>query len=185
MYLEETEAPLYESQREAWIGWASLTSVLLALAAAAVAFAAAYWGVQAHLSAQRQQRRWADYQALTSKVEALHYSRDLLTLHQLLEHKNPKVQDFIEDKLNDCEKEAAGLNEGWEQFKTETNEMEVQGEHYSRRAGGAARTAFLLFLATVLAALGGIGRKKLLWLTSLILAGIGVASFLGGVFLWF
>jgi hypothetical protein len=185
MYLDETEAPLYESPREAWIGWASLTSVLVALAAAALAFAAAYWGVQTHLSAQRQQRRWADYQALTSKVEALHSSRDLLTLHQLLEHKNAKVQEFIEEKLSDCEKEAAGLNEGWEQFKTETNELEVLAERYARRAAGAGRTAFLFFLATVLAASGGIGRKKLLWLASLVLAGIGVASFLGGVFLWF
>lgn len=185
MYFEETESPLYDSPREAWIGWASLTSVLLALAAAAVAFGAAYWGVQAHLTAQRQQRRWADYQALTSKVEALHYSRDLLTLHQLLEHKNPKVQEFIEEKLSECEKEAADLNEGWEQFKAETNELEVLGERLARRAAGAVRTAFLFFLATMLAAAGGIGRKKLLWLASLVLAGIGVVSFLGGVFLGF
>jgi hypothetical protein len=47
------------------------------------------------------------------------------------------------------------------------------------------RTAVILFLATVLAALGGVGKKKLLWLTSLVLGVVGAASFLGGVFLWF
>jgi hypothetical protein len=185
MYLEDTELPLYESSREAWVGWASLTSVLLALAATLTAFGAAFWGVQSSLLAQRQQRHWADYQALISKVEALHYSRDFFTLNQLLEHKNPKAQEFIEEKLQECEREAAGLNEAWEQFKTESNELEVQGERSARRAAGSARTAFLLFLATTLAALGGVGKKKLLWLTSLILTGIGAASFLGGVFLWF
>ena len=185
MYLEETELPLYEAPREAWIGWASLTSVLLALAAALTAFAAAHWGVQSYLCSQRQQRHWADYQALISKVESLHYSRDFFTLNQLMEPKNPKVQEFIEEKLQECEKEAAGLNEGWEQFKSESFELEIQGERYARRAAGAARTAFLLFLATVLAALGGVGKKKLLWLTSLILTVVGVASFLGGFFLWF
>jgi hypothetical protein len=185
MYFEETEPPPYEPAREAWIGWASLTSVLLALAAILVTFAATFWGVQAYLYAQRQQRRSADYQALTNKVEALHYTRDLLTLNQLLEPKIPKVQEFIEEKLNECEKEAAGLNEGWEQFKVETKELEVQGERYARRAAGSARTAFILFLGTVLAAFGGVGKKKLLWLASLILALVGVASFLGGVFVWF
>jgi hypothetical protein len=185
MYLEETELPLYEPTREAWIGWASLTSVLLALAATVVSFAATFWGVQAFLYAQQQQRRGADYQALTNKVEALHYTRDLLTLNKLLEPKNQKVQEFIEDKLNECEKEAAGLNEGWEQFKVETKELEVQGERYARRAAGSARTAFILFLGTVLAALGGVGKKKLLWLVSLILTLAGAASFLGGFFLWF
>jgi Domain of unknown function (DUF4337) len=185
MYLEEMDPPLYEPAREAWVGWASLTSVLLALAAAAVTFAATFWGVQAYLNSQRQQRRWADYQALTNKVEALHYTRDLLTLNQLLESKIPKVQEFIEEKLSDCEKEATGLNEGWEQFKVETKELEVQGERYAHRAAGALRTAFILFLGAVLAALGGVGKKKLLWLMSLILALVGLASFLGGFFLWF
>ncbi len=113
MYLEETELPLYDAPREAWIGWASLTSVLLALAAALMAFAAAYWGVHAYLGSQKQQRHWADYQALISKVESLHYSRDFFTLNQLLEPKSTKVQELIEDKLQECEKEAAGLNEGW------------------------------------------------------------------------
>uniref|UniRef100_A0A7C3V636 DUF4337 family protein n=1 Tax=Desulfobacca acetoxidans TaxID=60893 RepID=A0A7C3V636_9BACT len=185
MYLEETEPLQYEPPREAWVGWASLTSVLLALAAAAMSFAAAHWGVQAYLCAQRLQGRWADYQALASKVEALHYSRDFFTLHQLLEHKNPKLQEFIEEKLRECDKEAAGLNEGWEHFKVETNELERQGEHYSRRVAGSVRTAFLLFVAVVLAAFGGVGKKKLLWLSSLVLTGIGAISFLGGVLLWF
>ena len=185
MYLEETELPLYEPTREAWIGWASLTSVLLALAATAVTFAATFWGMHAYHYAQKQQRRWADYQALTNKVEALHYTRDFLTLNQLLEPKVPKVQEFITEKLSECEKEAAGLNEGWEQFKVETKELELQGERYARRAAGSARTAFILFLGTMLAALGGVGKKKLLWLVSLILTLVGVASFLGGFFLWF
>jgi hypothetical protein len=185
MYLEETELPLYDAPREAWVGWASLTGVLLALAAALAAFAATFWGVQSHLCSQRQQRHWADYQALISKVESLHYSRDFFTLNQLLEHKNPKVQEFIDQKLQECEKEAAGLNEGWEQFKTEADELEVQGERATRRAAGSMRTAFLLFLGAVLAALGGVGKKKLLWLSSLVLAAVSAASFLGGVFLWF
>jgi hypothetical protein len=185
MYLEDTEPPLHEPQREAWIGWASLTSVLLALAATGVTFAATFWGVQAYLLAQHQQRRWSDYQALTSKVEALHYTRNLFTLNQLLEPKNSKVQEFIEEKLREGEKEATGLNEGWEQFKIETKELEIQAERSVRRTAGSVRTAFILFLAAALAALGGVGKKKLLWLTSLILAVVGGVSFLGGVFLWF
>ena len=185
MYLDETELPLYDAPREDWIGWASLTSVLLALAAALMAFAAAYWGVHAYLCGQRQQRHWADYQALISKVESLHYSRDFFTLNQLLEPKSTKVQGLIEDKLQECEKEAAGLNEGWEQFKAEADELETLGNRTIRRAAGSARAGCLFFLATILAALGGVGKKKLLWLTSLVLAVLGAAGFIGGFFMWF
>jgi len=183
MYLDEAERPLYEPPREPWIGWASLTSVLLALAATLVAWAAASGGVQAYVNVLQQQRHWANYQALTSKTEALHSRRNLLTLHQLLEHKSAKIQKFIEEKLQENEKELAGLEEEWEQFKPATEQLEHQGERSGRQASGMARTAFILLLATGLAAAGAVGQKKLLWLASLILAAVGALSCLGAVLL--
>jgi hypothetical protein len=185
MYLEETELPLYDSPREAWVGWASLTSVLLALAGVLMAFAAAHSWVHAYLGSQKQQHHWADYQALISKIESLHYSRDFFTLNQLLEPKSTKAQGLIEEKLQECEKEAADLNDSWQQFKAEAAELEARGNRNVWRVAGSVRAAFLFFLATVLAAFGGVGKKKLLWLTSLVLGGIGAASFVGGFFMWF
>jgi hypothetical protein len=183
MYLDEAERPLYDPYREAWTRWAFLTSVLLALAAALSAWAAASWGAQALANALNQQRHWANYQALTIKTEALGASRNFLQVHQLLEHKSPKVQKFLEEQLRDQEKEQAGLEEEWEQFKAATEKLEIEWERSARRAGGAARTAFMMMLAAGLAALGGVGKKKLLWLVSLILAAGGAVSFLIAVFL--
>jgi DNA-binding transcriptional MerR regulator len=185
MYLDEAGQPLYEPYREAWIRWASLTSILLALAATLVFFAAASWGVQAYLSMQRQQRHWAHSQALTSKAGALHYNLNFFIFLQLQEKKTPKVQKFVEERLQENEKQLAELEEEREQLKTAAEKLERQGESYARRAAGSTRTAFFLFLATMLAAVSVVGKKKLLWLASLILAVVGVLSFLGGILLWF
>jgi hypothetical protein len=183
MYLDEAERPLYDPHREAWIRWAFLTSVLLALAAALSAWGAASWGAQTWANALAQQRHWANYHALTGKTEAHDASRIFLQVHQLLEHKNPKLQKFIEEKLRDQEKELTGLEEEWEQFKAASENLEIAGERAARRAAGSARTAFMLMLGAGLAALGGVGKKKLLWLVALILAAGGAVSFLGALFL--
>jgi hypothetical protein len=183
MYLEEAERPTYDPHREAWTRWAILTSVLLALAAALSAWGAASWGAQAWANALAQQRHWADYHALTGKTEAYDAGRIFLQVHQLLEHKSPKLQKFIEEKLRDQEKQLAGLEEEWEQFKAAGEKLELQGERSVRRAAGSARTAFMLMLGAGLAALGGVGKKKLFWLASLILTAGGAASFLVAVFL--
>jgi hypothetical protein len=183
MYLDEAERSIYDPYREAWIRWAFLTSVLLALAAALAAWGAASWGAQAWANALAQQRHWADYHALTGKTEAHDAGRNFLQVHQLLEHKSPKLQKFIEDKLKDQEKQLAGLEEEWEQFKAASEKLELAGERAVRRAAGSARTAFMLMLGAGLAGLGGVGKKKLLWLASLILAAGGAASFLVALFL--
>lgn len=183
MYFDEAERPLYDPEREAWTRWAFLTSAFLALAAALSAWAAASWGTQALANALDQQRHWANYQALTIKTEALGASRNFLQVHQLLETKSPKLQKFLEEQLREQEKEQAGLEEEWEQFKAATEKLEMAAERSTRRAGGAARTAFILLLGTGLAALGGVGKKKLPWLVSLILAVGGAASFLLAIFL--
>ncbi|MGQ9688460.1 MAG: DUF4337 family protein [Desulfobaccales bacterium] len=181
MYLDEAEQPIYETYREVWTRWAFLTSVLLVLVAAPAIWAAASWGAQAVANGLQQQRHWAHYQALTTKTEALRNGRDLLQLNQLMEPKNPKLQKFLEEKVRDQEKELAALEEEWEQFKAATERLESQGERSLRRAVGSGRTAVLLLLGSGLAGLSGIGRKKLLWLTSFLLAALGAVSFLGAV----
>jgi hypothetical protein len=182
MYLDEAERSLYDPHREAWTRWAFLTSVLLALAAALSAWAAASWGTQTWANALAQQRHWANYHALTGKTEAHDASQKFLQVHQLLEPKSPKLQKFLEEKLREQEKELAGLEEEWEQFKAASEKLELEGERAARRAAGSARTAFMLMLGAGLAALGGVGKKKLLWLASLVLAAGGAASFLVAVF---
>jgi DNA-binding transcriptional MerR regulator len=185
MYLDEAGQPLYDPYREAWIRWASLTSVLLSLAAALATFSAASWGVQAYLNLQGQQRQWAYSVALTNKAESLLYSQNFITSLQLQEQKTPKVQKFVEERLQENKQKLAKLEEEREQLKEGTEQLTRQGERSARQAAGSARTAFLLFLATVLAAASVVGKKKLLWLASLVLTVVGVASFLGGIFLWF
>lgn len=185
MYLGEAGRPLYDPQREVWTRWASLTAVVLALAAALAACTAAVWGMRAHLEAGREQRLRVDYQALTSKAEALKHSRDFFTLHRLLEHKNAKAQKLIEGKLRDYEEELIRGEKEREHLKAEAGVLGGQRERWARQAAGSARTAFLLFLATMLAAAGTLGKRKLFWLAALIFGVAGAASFLGGVFLWF
>jgi hypothetical protein len=185
MYLDEAGQPLYDPYREAWIKWASLTSVLLALAAALATFTTISWGIQAYLNFQGQQRQWAYSVALTNKAESLNYSQNFITFLQLQEQKTPKIQKLVEERLQENKQKLAKLEEEHEQLKEGTEELKRQGERSARQAAGSARTVFLLFLATGLAAASVAGKKKLLWLASLVLAVVGIVSFLGGVLVWF
>ena len=185
MYLDEAGRPLYEPHREAWIRWASLTAVLLALTAALAAGAAAVWGLRAHLASGQGQRLWADYQNLTMKAEALKKSRDFFNLHRLLEHKNPEIQKLIVEKLKDWKEELAKLENEGEQLKAAAEAQRRQGERLAHQTAGAARTVWLLLLAVILAAASVPSKKKLLWLAALVLTVAGVVSFGGGFFLWF
>lgn len=185
MYLDEMGRPLYDAPRESWTKAASLTAALLGLAAALAVGAAAFWGVRAYLESEREQRRGLAYQTLTSKIEALRQNRDIFTLHRLLEHKNPKVQKLIEGKLQDYEDELLKLEKAQEQLKEAVEAQGIKRERWARQAAGTARTVWVLLLGVILAAASVQGKKKLWWLMALVLAAGGLASFLGGVLLWF
>ena len=185
MYLDEAEQPMYEPNREAWTGWANLTSMLWAVAAVSIAFAAASWWVQTQLNIQQQLRYWAEYQGLAGKIENLRLSQNIFNLYQLQEQKSPNLKKFVEETLKNGEKELSGLEQEWEHLEEASAKLEDQGNLAPRRAAGLARTAFVFLVAMALAAAGGLGKKKLLWLMSLILGVAGGASFLGAIFLWF
>lgn len=177
--MEEIEVPLEQVQENAhhaahgdsekgWLGWAALSSAVIAVCAAVAALLAGQHANESMIDQIKSSNDWSYYQAkgvksavLASKVE---------TLNEL--GKAPSKED--QAKLEDYKREQTEISES-------AKEHQAGSEHHLKIHEFFARAVTMFQVAIALGAVAILSRKRRFYFASLGLAILGIGFFVQGL----
>lgn len=172
-----------DDKKEKWLNWLALTTLIFSAAATLSSYKGGGYSGKAMMAQNMASDQWAFYQAKSIKQHSYELDRDLLNLQVL--HAPEAVQPKYHEAIERYSKEI-------ERYKTEKKEIETKARDHekikaeSQRYGGVFGLAVLyLQVGIMLAALGALLKKKLLWIIGLAPGVYGLVYFLNGFFLFF
>jgi len=171
-----------EPAKEPWTQWATLTVAVMAVFALISFLLAAGSGTRLEVAAGKGTGLVSRQHAHDLKEETYRMVRDLLTLDKLLEHKNARVQKFLETKVKEYEDKLARTEKERAQLKTDAEQAAQQVEKLRQQQDLQSRAVIFWLLALALAALGVYTRRKLPWLLGLALGAGGLFFLARGFF---
>jgi hypothetical protein len=172
-----------EEKKEKWLNWLALTTLIFSGAATISSFKGGGYSSKAMMSQNLASDQWAFYQAKSIKQHSYDLERDLLRLQ--VQHAPEDVRPQYQDTIDRYTKEIT-------RYGTEKKEIEDKAHGYEKtkveaqRYGGIFGLAVLyLQVGIMLAALGALLKKKLLWIFGLVPGIAGLVYFVNGFWLFF
>lgn len=181
--MEEIEVPLEQVQENAhhaahggehegaakgWLGWAALSSAIIAVCAAVAALLAGQHANESMINQIKASDDWNYYQAKGVKAAVLQSKME--TLAELgkkdVEADSAKMEQYKKDQ---------------EQTKEKAEEHEKESEHHLQVHEDIARSVTMFQVAIALGAVAILSRKRRFFFASLGLAGLGLLFFIQGL----
>lgn len=176
--MEEIEVPLEKSEedihehahhaKERWVGWAALTSALLAALAAVTALQAGHHVNEAGILQTRVSDKWNEYQAKKEKSLAVE-SRDMV-----LESNGKPVPQADRDYLK-------RHGEDEKELKAEAEEMQKEVDEHIARHTPFSYGVTMFQVAIAVVAVSVLSKKPAFFFVSLGFGAVGIFFFVKGL----
>jgi hypothetical protein len=172
-----------DQPKEKWLNWLALTTLIFSGAATLSSFKGGGYGSKAMMSQNLASDQWAFYQAKSIKQHSYELQADTLSLQaaQAPEALQAKYQETLARYAKEVER-----------YKTEKKEIEDKARQHEKVKAECQRFAGIFGVAVLylqvgimLAALGALLKKKLLWIFGLIPGLAGLVYFANGFWLFF
>jgi hypothetical protein len=177
-----------ETNKEKWMTYMAITTVLIAVAATLSTFKGGGFSTRSLLNQTKASDSWAFYQSKSIKSYIYDMRRENLELQletlekqkgndSLIKKHAALIADYAAKVKNyEKEKEDAGnVAKGYENLRDESKK-------HSDKFGIAV---IFLQISILLSSIATLSRKKFVWICSVILGIIGIIYFINGFFLFF
>lgn len=171
-----------EAKKENWLNWLAITTILFSAAATVSTFKGGGMSTKALMSQIVAADNWAFFQAKSVKQHLAIVEKDHLTLEAMgLTGEKAKA---YQTKLDDYAREIAR----YDQEKTEKEGIARKSEDERKKAqqvGSVFGSAtILLQMSIILGGLGGLLKKKAVWILGIVVGGGGLYYFFTAMILY-
>lgn len=168
---------------EKWIRWAVLTTAALAALAAVSVLKAGSCNTRVQLLTTMENNRWGHFQSKSMKQDAVQMQKDLFQL-EALKSGTPETQKFIENKRQEYEREIERCGNEKNTIKTQAEKVAEEEDLFKRKSSNFSMAVIFLQMAILLSSVAVLLRKRVLWLTGLLMGTIALIYFLNGFYLF-
>jgi hypothetical protein len=174
-------------EKEPWLNYLALTTVLLAVCATFSTFKGGGYSTRSLLSQTQASDQWAFFQAKSLKGYLYEMSRDTLVLE--LKAQGPKValevKSDYEKQIEAYGKKIASYEADKKQIQAEAKKLEDARDDAKKHGQEFGLAVIFLQIAILLCSIAALMKKKPLWFLGGATGLVGVVYFLNGFFLFF
>ncbi len=175
-----------KEQRERWLNYLALTTVVLAVCATLSTFKGGGYSTRAVISQSHAANQWAYYQAKSIKGYLYELQKDTLELElQAMSGKASRpLTDAYEKRVAFYAKSIARYDEEKAQIQKDAKKFEAL--HDDATAHGRVFGVAVIFLqiAILLSSISALMKQRMLWVIGLAIGAVGVVYFADGFFLF-
>ncbi len=177
-----------ESNKEPWLNYLALSTVILAVCATLATFKAGGYSTRSVMSQTRAANEWSYYQSKSVKGYLHELQKDGLAL-QLLAVRSGKASPAV---VSAYEKTIASYDGKLAKYEEEKGRIEKAAREQERIRDDAQRhsqifgmAVIYLQIAILLSSISALLKKKPVWILSMAVGLVGILYFANGFFLFF
>ena len=175
-----------EEQKDRWLNYCALVTVLLALGATVSTLRMGSFTNRSILRQTQASDQWAYYQSKSIKGYLYEVQKDKLELEVTLLGNNP--QQEVVERYGKLIKSYAGNLQKYQtekaEIKKEAESLEAQRDEAIRYGRAFGVAVIWLQLAILLSSIAALMKKPAIWVVGLILGAVGAVFFLNGFLLF-
>jgi hypothetical protein len=174
-----------EEQKEPWLNWLALTTVVLAVCATLATFKGGGFSTRSVMSQTRASDQWSFYQAKSIKGYIYEMQKEKLELElKGMSAKSPQAEEY-RAKIDDYAKKVAKYEGEKAAIQKEAKTFEAVRDEAQRHGQAFGIAVIFLQIAILLSSIAALLKKKPVWLLGLAVGIVGIVSFVNGFLLFF
>ena len=173
-----------EKQRERWINYLAVTTVLLAVCATLSSFKLEHFSVESVLKQVMASDQWAFYQAKGTKGYLYELQKEKLELELKTIEKNASV-DLVQEYRQKSESyglQAKRYDKQKEDIMKEAKRLEKERDEAHERRELFGKSIIFLQMGILLCSIAALMKRKSIWVVGSMVGLIGIAYFAYGFF---
>lgn len=175
-----------EEKKEPWLNYLALTTVILAVCATLSTFKGGGYSTRSVMSQTQASDQWAYFQSKSIKSYIYEMQKDKLELEQMAAG-SKMSKDIYEEysrRIDDYSKKIAKYDKEKLEIQGEAKKFESIRNDAQRHSQIFGVAVIYLQIAILLSSIAALMKKKVLWLSGVVVGAVGIVYFANGLFLF-
>jgi hypothetical protein len=174
-----------EENKDKWLSWLSLVTVMLALGATLSTLRVGNFSNRSILKQTQASNQWSYYQAKSIKGYLYELQREKIEMDlKTLPASAPKeLADAMQKKIQDYTAEINRYDQEKKEIQASAKKLEEERDQAQKHSQAFGFAVIFLQLAILLSSIAALMKKKPVWLLGMALGALGVACFVNGFYL--
>jgi hypothetical protein len=169
---------------EKWTRWVALMTTILAVSAAIASLKGGSYSTKVQLMTTTESSKWSYFQSKSTKQHVVEMQKDLFKL-EALKNDNPDAKKYIDERIKFYESEIARYDQEKNEIKTQAEDFSKQENIFKRHGLNFSMGVMYLQIAIMLSSMSVLLKKRMLWISGVVLGSIGLFYVLNGFLLFF